>query len=306
MRSIATLCGRRVARIVLHPITLYFMLFGGVAAQESARYLQRVLGRPPRWVERYRHIHHFAATILDRVYLLQERFENFEIEVQGAGHLDAVLKDGRGALLVGAHFGSFEVLRSLGQARRGLRVAMVMYEENAQMMKHALNALAPEDSLHIIALGHIEAMLRLRDWLDAGGVAGMLADRTLPGPLQKAGSLHAAPFLGERAMISDGPFRLAALLRRPMLFMAGIYHGGNRYELRFLPLADFSQREGGARQVEAMAEAVSRYAGILERLCIETPYNWFNFFDFWADPAEPDDHDASVDPHALASRTPRT
>ena len=47
------------------------------------------------------------------------------------------------------------------------------------------------------------------------------------------------------------------------------------------------------------------YAATLERLCIETPYNWFNFFDFWAAPGLPHDHDAPVDPQALASRTPR-
>jgi len=204
---------------------------------------------------------------------------------------------------VGAHFGSFEVLRSLGQARRGLRVAMVMYEENAQLMKHALDPLARVDTLKIIALGRVEAMLKLRDWLDTGGVAGMLADRTLPGSSQRAAGLHAASFLGDQVMFSDGPFRLAALLRRPTLFMAGIYHGDNRYELRFLPLADFSERASGARREEVLAEAVARYAAVLERLCIEAPYNWFNFFDFWAAPGVPDPHDASLDSHALASRT---
>jgi len=29
---------------------------------------------------------------------------------------------------------------------------------------------------------------------------------------------------------SDGPFRLAAMLRRPVVFITGIYHGGDRYE----------------------------------------------------------------------------
>ena len=67
MRWIATTLGRRISRLVLHPITLYFLLFGGAAARGSAGYLGRVLGRAPRWNERYRHVHHFAATILDRV-----------------------------------------------------------------------------------------------------------------------------------------------------------------------------------------------------------------------------------------------
>ena len=29
-------------------------------------------------------------------------------------------------------------------------------------------------------------------------------------------------------------------------------------------------------------EIVERYAAYLERACLRTPYQWFNFFDFWA------------------------
>lgn len=294
MRWIATTLGRRVSRLVLHPISLYFLLFGGAAARGSADYLKRVLGRAPRWGERYRHVHHFASTILDRVYLLREEFDRFDVEVSGAEHLDAVLDAGRGAFLVGAHLGSFEALRALGQGRRGLRVAMLMYEQNARMLGATLQAIAPGAAPHVIGLGRMEAMLELRDWLDAGGVAGLLADRTLQGPGQAAASsgrsrMHWIDFLGEPAAFSDGAFRLAALLRRPVVFMAGLYLGGNHYALRFVPLADFSTApavaDAGARQQAqdaAVQQAVRRYAALLEQHCREAPCNWFNFFDFWA------------------------
>jgi hypothetical protein len=297
MRWIAVTLGRRLARGVLHPIALYFLLAGGPAPRASRDYLQRVLGRPPRWIERYRHIHHFAATVLDRVYLLRGDLHQFDVQVTGVEHLDEVLLDGQGVLLVGAHLGSFEALRALGQARRGLRVAMVMYEDNARMINAALQAIAPDAPLHVIGLGRLEAMLTLRDWLDDGGVAGLLADRTLA-----AGADRAAPaapaasrdrtlaldFLGAPAAFSDGPFRLAALLRRQVVFMTGLYHGGRRYELRFAPLADFTQRPprgsgAQAAQDAAVHDAMRRYVQQLESLCRETPYNWFNFFDFWAD-----------------------
>jgi predicted LPLAT superfamily acyltransferase len=196
-------------------------------------------------------------------------------------------------LLIGAHLGSFEALRALGQARRGLKVAMVMYEDNARMINAALKAIAPDAELHVIGLGRLEAMLALRDWLDGGGVAGLLADRTLAGSDRAApASQRARPprldFLGQPAEFSDGPFRLAALLRRKVVFMTGLYHGGRRYELRFAPLADFTQRPprgagAQAAQDAAVRDAMQRYVRQIEDLCRETPYNWFNFFDFWAD-----------------------
>src|SRR4051812_27142069 len=223
MRWIAVTLGRRVSRLVLHPITLYFLLFGGTAARASTDYLRRVLGRAPRWSDRYRHVHHFAATILDRVYLLRGDFEHFEVDVVGAEHLELVLQSGRGAFLVGAHLGSFEALRALGEQRRGLRVAMLMYEQNARLLTDTLRAIAPDAVQHVIGLGRMEAMLELRDWLDGGGVAGLLADRTLQGPGQSAAAArsrtHWIDFLGQPAAFSDGPFRLAALLRRPVVFM---------------------------------------------------------------------------------------
>ena len=292
MRWIAVTLGRRVARLVLHPITLYFLLFGGPAARASTDYLRRVLARPPRWSDRYRHIHHFAATILDRVYLLRGDFDLFDIDVVGAEHLDRVLHAGRGAILVGAHVGSFEVLRALGKERRGLQVAMLMYEDNARLVVDTLRAIAPDAVQKVIGLGRIDAMLELREWLDAQGVAGLLADRTLQGRGQANASrsgTHWIDFLGAPAAFSDGAFRLAALLRRPVVFMAGVYLGGNRYQLRFAPLADFTALDRRDGREAAVQEAVLRYARTLEGLCRETPRNWFNFFDFWAGSPGPQD-----------------
>jgi predicted LPLAT superfamily acyltransferase len=282
MRWIALTAGRRVSRALLHPVTLYFMLAVGSARRESRRYLERALGRPARWRDVYRHIHTFAATVLDRVYLLQEKLDQFDVRISGVEVLHASLARGQGVLLVGAHLGSFEVLRALGQGH-GLRVAMVMYEDNARLINSTLAAIAPKASLHTIALGKLGAMLALRRWLDDGGIAGMLADRTLPGQSQRSRTLW-LPFLGHAARFSDGPFRLAALLRRPIVFMAGLYHGGSRYELRFIELADFGQSTTmGRESLDAqIAETMRRYVGIVEALCRETPYNWFNFYDFWA------------------------
>ena len=286
MRWIALRAGRRVARLVLHPITLYFFLTGAAVRRACMSYLGRALGRPARWSDVYRQIHSFAATVLDRVYLLQGRYDLFDIDVAGAEEVDRARADGAGALLVGAHLGSFEALRALGD-RKGLRIAMLMYEENARLINATLQSIAPQAALHTIALGRVDAMLELRRWLEQGGVAGLLADRTLPRASGRSRT-HRLPFLGAPAPFSDGPFRLAMLMRRPVFFMTGLYLGGNRYALRFVELADFSSAvEPGPQNDERVAAALRRYVATVEALCIEAPYNWFNFFDFWADESPP-------------------
>jgi predicted LPLAT superfamily acyltransferase len=287
IRWIALTAGRSATRWLLHPITLYFMLANGKARRASARYLGRALKRPARLRDVYRHIHCFASTVLDRIYFLQERFDQFDVRLTDGDVIHKPIDCGEGIMAVGAHLGSFEALRADAQSR-GARVAMLMYEDNARLINATLAAVAPKAQLHTIPLGQPGAMLSLRRWLDEGGIAGLLADRTLPGHSARSRTLW-LDFLGHPAPFSDGPFRLAAMLRRRVVFTAGIYHGGNRYELRFAELGDFHALGNASREDvdRLVSEAMRRYVRLLETLCVEAPYNWFNFFDFWADDANP-------------------
>ena len=283
MAWIAVACGRRVARLVLHPITAYFLAFAPQARRQSARYLARALGRPATLADRYRHIHAFAATVLDRVYLARGRVQGFDLRLEGAPLMDALVAQGRGALLIGAHVGSFEALHAVGVSRPGLRVAMAMYPDNARLIHDTLQAIAPGFHLDIIAIGRPSSTLAVRDWLDAGGLVGMLGDRVLG---SDSARLVELPFLGRTARFSDGPFRLALLLKRPLVFMAGLYRGGARYDVRFEPLADFSAVPADpAARDNLLRDALQAYVQRLENLCREAPYNWFNFYDFWNEDA---------------------
>jgi predicted LPLAT superfamily acyltransferase len=279
MRWLSLGLGRTVSRLVLPFIALYFLLAAPAARRASRAYLSRALGRPASWIDVLRHFHAFASTVHDRAFLLNDRFDQFDIEVESADEVDLALAAGPGAFLVGAHFGSFEVLRAATRSTaaqgRHYDVTMVMYEDNARRINAALAALNPNAVPRIIGLGRPDAMLQVQQALDDGQLVGFLADRTLA----KQPTI-AVPFLGDAAPFPLGAFRLAALLRRRVLLMQGIYLGGRRYRLRFAPIADFSSIAAGERNT-AIQAAVGRYAAELEQACRAHPYNWFNFFDFW-------------------------
>jgi predicted LPLAT superfamily acyltransferase len=275
MTWISLRLGRPAARVVLHLIAAYFLLLARGSRSASRDYLARVLGRPVRLSDLYRHIFTFAATIHDRVYLLNNRFDMFDIEVSGDAMVTGLLADGRGLFLIGAHMGSFEVMRALGRQHAGLNVAMAMYEGNAQKLNQMLNAISPLAQQDVIGLGQVDSMLKISACLDRGTAVGMLADRRFGGDVMRT-----MPFLGGQADLPLGPFRMAAVLRRPVVFMTGLYMGGNRYRIHFEPLADFSGLQAGGRQ-QAIVEAMESYVGLLEKHCRQAPYNWFNFFRFW-------------------------
>ena len=274
--------GRRAGRAVLPLIAGYFLVFAPTSRRASAAYLGRVSGRPPRWRDIYRHFFTFAATIHDRIYLANRRFDMFDFEVHGEEELRRLLAGGNGLFLMGAHLGSFEVIRAIGRKCTDLRVAMVMHQGNAQKITAILAAINPEAAQHIIGLGHIDSMLKVREYLDEGGIVGMLADRTPGGE-----AVRPVRILGAEAYLPIGPFRMASLLQRPVVFMTGLYMGGNRYSVHFDSLADFSAVAPDQRDA-AVAAAITRYAALLDQYCRKAPCNWFNFFDFWQpEPARP-------------------
>jgi predicted LPLAT superfamily acyltransferase len=275
MAFVSLRLGRTLSRIPLYGIAIYFFLLAPAARRHSLRYLRLALGRTPRARDRFRQILTFATTIHDRVYLINGQFETFNITVEGEAWVLAQSESGRGAMLMGAHMGSFEVMHSLGRRRRGIKVAMAMYEENARKINATLAAINPRLVSDIIPLGRIDSMLNIAERLDGGAFVGVLGDRT-PGdePVQ------AVTLLGERAYLPTGPMRAAAILRCPVFFMAGLYRGKNNYHVVFVPVADFSATRVGARRV-AVRTAIDRYAAVLDQYCRSDPYNWFNFYDFW-------------------------
>lgn len=275
MSWISLRLGRPAGRVVLRLIAGYFLLFAPASREASRDYLGRILQRPVRWTDIYRHFFCFASTVHDRIYLLNQRFDLFQIEVEGEQLLQQALADGQGLILVGAHMGSFEVIRALGDRHAGLQVAMVMYEENARKINRLLAAINPAAQQDVIALGKVDSMLKVNACLQQGKAIGMLADRTLDDDVMQPVTL-----LGGSANLPLGPFRMAAILRRPVYFMVGLYLGENRYQIHFEQLVDFSRTPRGQRQAE-MQRAVKRYAQLLEKYARRAPYNWFNFFNFW-------------------------
>jgi len=267
--------GRTLSRGALYCIAAYFFLFAPSARRHSRRYLQLALGRSPSARDRFRQILYFASCVHDRLYLLKEQYSRFEITIEGESLVRAQLDSGQGAFLMGAHMGSFEVMRSIGRRQPGLHVSMAMYEDNARKIKAVLAAINPTPKPDIISLGQLDAMLHIAERLDRGAFVGVLGDRTLADePVQ------AVTLLGEHADLPTGPMRAAAILRRQVIFMAGLYRGKNRYHVVFAPVADFSRTPAGQREA-AVNAAIENYASLLDRYCRSDPYNWFNFFDFW-------------------------
>lgn len=283
IRSIARHLGRRLARVLLLPITLYFLIVRGPERSASRAYLTRALGRPAGLLDVARHIHCFAATLVDRVLLLSGHLHMFNVHIHGVQAVHEGLDSGRGLLLFGSHLGSFEVLRVLARRRPEYLIRVVLDKGHNPAMTQLLDALNPT-----IAAGVIDAaqdgpslVLAINQAVEDGALVALLVDRTQPGEPSLP-----APFLGRIAQFPTAPWLIATVLQVPVFLAFGLYRGGNRYDLMFEPFS-----EGLAiprpQRAQALATLIQRYAARLEHYARQAPYNWFNFYDFWtADDAD--------------------
>ncbi|GAB3338248.1 acyltransferase [Marilutibacter aestuarii] len=277
IQVIARRLGRAPARALLYPITLYFLIMRGPERRASRAYLGRVLGRPAGLLDVARHIHTFASTILDRVFLLGGRMDSFDIRTHGLDALHEVLDRGRGVLLFGSHLGSFDGLRALATQRPNVPVRVVLDKQHNPAITQLLDALNPTLARNIIdaAQDGPSIVLAIQQAASEGAIVAILADRARPGE-----PTVSVPFIDAPAPFPTAPWLIAAVLELPVVLAFGLYRGGRHYDLVF---EAFSEGLAAPRRqrAEAMPAWIARYALRLEHHARQAPYNWFNFYDFW-------------------------
>lgn len=268
--------GRRMARPILYGIALYFFLSAPNERRHSAAYLRRIFGRRPGAVQVYRHFFTFSTTIMDRLFFLAGRTEHLSVKLHGMEDFDSLRRSHRGFLLASGHFGSFEAMRILGISEEKLPIKVLMYLENARQLNDLMQAINPELGKNVIPLGKPGAMLEVKEWIEQGGIVGILADRIVHGE-----KLAKIDFLGGEAEFPLGPWLLAGTLQIPVMLCFAVYRGLGHYDVYFETLSDKVEFKRGERMQEAQRLAC-RFAERLAQHCRSAPYNWFNFYDFWA------------------------
>ena len=139
-----------------------------------------------------------------------------------------------------------------------------------------LDRLNPAVAATVLPLGGPASLLAVKETLAVGGVVGLLGDRYAPGE-----PTVSCTFFGQPAVFPTGPLILAAVTKVPVVLLFGLYRGGNRYDVYFEDLAECVDLDRSDRD-RAVRDWVQRYAVRLEYYSRQAPYNWFNFYDFWA------------------------
>lgn len=271
--------GRRGCMVLAAPAALYFLATGRTQRRASAAFLGRALGRPARVAELCRHFLGFAARSIDTVQAWAGALTPDRIKVETPAALHGLVHDPRGAIIIVAHHGNVEVARAVLDPEVRARLVILVHTVHARNFTRVLDRVNPAAAVNRLEVSEItpDTAIVLRQLVDAGHWIVIAGDRV---PLSGQQRATRVPFLGLDAAFPDGPYILASLLECPVHLMF-CRRDGVGFALAIEPFSERIDLPRGQRRA-AIAGWAGRYAARLEMQAQAAPFQWFNFYDFWA------------------------
>ncbi|AOE50978.1 glycosyltransferase family 2 protein [Kangiella sediminilitoris] len=277
--------GQWFFRLILLPVIAYFVLTGNKARRASYDFLRR-LNRyqnnqsPVRWYHVYKHFYQFGLAAVDKIRAWLGDIRRKDIIFHNVDAFEALRQSGKqkGAIFIGSHLGNLELCRAIGESDSKLTINALVFTKHALKFQAALDKFNPKASVNLIQVDTMGAdtAIKLREKVDAGEIVIIVGDRT---SVTQFGRVNYAPFLGEPAPFSQGPFILAGLLECPAYLLFCLKQSG-QYHIYLEHFSD-SLKLTRTHKKQQLQSIIERYAERLEYYCLKAPYQWFNFFDFW-------------------------
>ena len=290
------LFGRKILSVLLYPVVVYLYFSGGASRQASQDFFQRIAKRK-KWLEYksnqanhrigIKHFYSFAQSAFDKIDAWSGQISSEKIIYSNDYPMRELNKKKQGAIFIGSHLGNLEVCRALGHGSLTSRINVLVFTQHAVDFNRMLKKINPNSNVDLIQATQVSADLAilLKDRIDNGEILVIAGDRT---SVTAKGRVVYTDFLGEEAPFSQGPFILASIMDCPVYFLFCLKEG-SCYRVIFELVAKtlkFSRKE---RQT-ALEEVIKRYANRLEHYCVQYPFQWFNFFDFWQKDHDVDRH----------------
>ena len=197
--------------------------------------------------------------------------------LEGMEYLDDVLAEGKGAILLTAHAGNFE-LGGILLRSRNMKVHAVYKPDRfaaVERLREGMRAQGGVVGIPVDGVGF--STLPLVRLLREGALVGMQGDRDF--------SLNgvSVPFFGREVPFPRGPWELAAMTGAPIITSFLYSDEERRFHAHFGEPIRIQGGRGERR--EAIEAGIRAYVVALEALIRRHPSQWYCFYPFWDDPA---------------------
>lgn len=284
------LLGRKAFSLLLYPVVGVYWLTASTARKASQSWIRRVRAqliarRMPvaSNLTSYQHFLRFGGAMLDKIASWRGELHIGHDVVFAPGAEDTLnVRDPRGKLLLASHLGDVEACRALAQLQGSKTINALVFSDSAQRFKQIMEEMAPQAGLNLLPVNDIgpDTAILLKEKLDRGEWIAIVGDR-IAVTTQRGGEWRVcwSRFMGQIAPFPQGPFILASILRCPVDLIFALRQQ-EKLRIHCEPFADPLLLPRATRQ-QALQNTVDRYAERLEHYALQSPLDWFNFFDFW-------------------------
>ena len=276
--------GRTLTYFVMYIVIIYYFLVKRSARNASFGYIKRIhnLSGLKLWLYSYKHFASFGEMLIDKLAVWNKSItaKNIYTSQETSDRTVKVIQSKKGGIIFTAHFGNLEVARALSTRHKGMKINALVFSENAIKLNNMLTKINPDHEIGMVSLETVTPKLaiELSDKIDNGEFIVITGDRTSTTNNNRNIKIN---FLEDEALIPQGPFILANLLKCPAFFMVCPKISHNQFE--FI-LDDFDSQGinlNRTNREQSMEKYANRYTLLLEKYCLKYPKQWFNFFDFW-------------------------
>ena len=281
---------------LVYPVGFFYLLFSKRARCEARNYQKQLCsflketGKPKIRISPYTQIVSFCLCVLEKMegWLGKVQYNELITHDDDLQELVGQLEQKKGAIIIGSHLGNIELLRSLSSfnrtgVSREIDVTIIMDVSVTEQFTQTLKEINPKYSSNIISPESItpETAILLQEKLDNGGLVVYTGDRT---SAQNKTRLFREKFLGREADFPYGVFMMSAILDAPTYFMfalrtknATLHPKYNMFIEKAKVNFKCSRNERNAKIHELCCEFIEK----LEKYCVQFPYQWYNFHNFW-------------------------
>ncbi len=280
-RGLIRLGGRRPAYHIMYMVVFWYMLFVPEIRRRTRYYLDRRFpdrtGGLQRFVDSCRLVCNFGRTMIDRFAFAALGGRTLEAECPDIARLQAVLAAGRGAVLINAHLGCWQVAMSiLSKVETPVSVVMIPPADD-EPGSHRLERELPFQTID--PRGGLDSVLAMMQSLRRGEILGLMGDRVFG----SRESTVTVDFLGGAVDLPFSPYRLAGAAGVPIIVLFSHKADFRRYEIRVARIIEVAA--GDARRPRACRIYARQFAEALEEFVQAHPWQYFNFYDLWSERA---------------------
>jgi len=290
MRLILKYGGRHIAKFILFFVVLYFFICQPKSRLASKQFLNKVLataeGRKQLgfaaislW-QVWLHHWEFGVACLDRAICWSGQTDHFKVDFTNYEEVYANVRKSRGSILIGSHLGNLDILRAYAKKKKFVKINVFMITQQSAFFQNLIKKLNRQSDIEIISINdiNIATSILLKEKIESGELIALLGDRVTA--LEKFSS-QTASFLNDTAEFPEGPYLLSHLLNCPIYTIFSVRLGSSHYRVQIDKLSDPVELPRGQRKEKCHALLLD-YVSRLESMACNYPYQWFNFYNFWA------------------------